>query len=177
MKISNVVTESWLSHRQSVELWALYSTASVWILQDADAKAGLDMTKIYWGKMPVMDEVMRSGVRRGVKDKSDTGKKRGARSEWKEPQVAVQASAVACWMSPASGSSGPALASCSAQPLGSQLGTTCWKAWPWGVSTVRGAGRGRGLEKFGGCQPSLKQVSLQQNEWRGTVPTSDSKSH
>lgn len=86
MKISNVVTESWLSHRQSVELWALYSTASVWILQEADTKAGLDMTKIYWGKMPVMDEVMRSGVRRGVKDKSDTGKKRGARSEWKELQ-------------------------------------------------------------------------------------------
>lgn len=65
---------------------SLFDSASVWILQDADAKAGLDMTKIYWGKMPVMDEVMRSGVRRGVKDKSDTGKKRGARSEWKELQ-------------------------------------------------------------------------------------------
>lgn len=147
MKISNVVTESWLSHRQSVELWALYSTASVWILQEADTKAGLDMTKIYWGKLPVMDEVMRSGVRRGVKDKSDTGKKRGARSEWKEPQVAVQASAVACWMSPASGSSGPARAPCSAQPIGQPAGNDLLEGMALGSKYCEGGGAGEGIGK------------------------------
>lgn len=62
-------------------------------------------------------------------------------------QVAVQASAVACWMSPASGSSGPARAPCSAQPIGQPAGNDLLEGMALGHKYCEGA-RGGVLSHF-----------------------------